>query len=57
LADELNRAILESQERATKSTLESVYRQAMGSVIELGLVGVGVAAYADADKEFLQADF
>ncbi|KDQ19805.1 hypothetical protein BOTBODRAFT_378313 [Botryobasidium botryosum FD-172 SS1] len=57
LADELNRAILESQERATKSTLESVYRQAMGSVIELGLVGVGAAAYADADKEFLQADF
>jgi len=56
LAEELNRAILESQGRATKSTLESVYRQAMGTVIELGLFGVGTAAYADAEKEFLRAD-
>lgn len=46
----------ESQGRPTQSILELVYRQAVGTVVELGFIGRGAAAFADAEKEFLQAD-
>ncbi|KAK7468487.1 hypothetical protein VKT23_002993 [Stygiomarasmius scandens] len=54
LANELNQAILKSQGRPTRPTLETVYRQAAVSIHYLGMTGVGSAAFADMQKEFLE---
>jgi hypothetical protein len=43
----------ESQGKPTRPALESIYRQAATCVTQLGLVGVGAAAFADIQKEFL----
>jgi len=45
---------LESQGRPTRPTLETVYRQAAVSIHYLGMTGVGSAAFADMQKEFLE---
>lgn len=54
LASELNQAILESQGRPPRPLLERVCRQASGCVVQLGLMGVGAAAFADIRKELLE---
>ncbi|THU90771.1 SPRY-domain-containing protein [Dendrothele bispora CBS 962.96] len=53
LANELNQAILKSQGRPTRPTLETVYRHTSVSIHYLGLTGIGSAAFADMQKEFL----
>lgn len=53
LANELNIAILKSQGRPSHPALEQLYRQAAACVEQLGLFGVGAAAFADMSKEFL----
>lgn len=45
----------ESQGRPTRPVLESLYRQTAVCVQQLGLLGVGAAAFADMSKEFLDA--
>ncbi|OBZ79836.1 Ran-binding protein 9 [Grifola frondosa] len=55
LAAEVNQAILESQGRPAHPALESMFRQAGACVVQLGLLGVGAAAFADVRKEFLEA--
>lgn len=55
LANELNQAILESQGKPAHPALETLYRQTAACVVQLGLLGVGSAAFADMDKEFLEA--
>jgi len=54
LAGELNRAILASKGEATEPALERVYRQTSRCIRELGVLGVGAAAFADVRKEFLE---
>jgi hypothetical protein len=44
---------LESQGRPERPALEMLYRQTAACVIQLGLSGVGAAAFADMPKEFL----
>ncbi|KDQ54931.1 hypothetical protein JAAARDRAFT_354484 [Jaapia argillacea MUCL 33604] len=56
LANELNMAILKSQGRATRPGLERVYRQTAACIVQLGLMGVGAAAFADLGKEFLDKE-
>ncbi|KAI0684098.1 hypothetical protein BC835DRAFT_1422597 [Cytidiella melzeri] len=54
LANELNQAILESQGKPAHPALETLYRQTAACVVQLGLLGVGQAAFADMSKEFLE---
>ncbi|TFK40926.1 concanavalin A-like lectin/glucanase domain-containing protein [Crucibulum laeve] len=54
LANELNQAILKSQGRPTLPALETLYRHTSTCVLELGMLGVGAAAFADMTKEFLE---
>ncbi|RPD59333.1 SPRY-domain-containing protein [Lentinus tigrinus ALCF2SS1-7] len=53
LAAEVNQAILESQGRPAHPALETLFRQAGACVTQLGLLGVGAAAFADVRKEFI----
>jgi len=55
LAHEVNQAILKSQGRPVQPALETVYRHTSACVTQLGLLGVGAAAFADMSREFLQA--
>ncbi|TFK57664.1 SPRY-domain-containing protein [Heliocybe sulcata] len=50
LANELNIAILKSQGRPSHPALEQLYRQAAACIEQLGLIGVGSAAYAELPK-------
>ncbi|RDB28553.1 Ran-binding protein 9 [Hypsizygus marmoreus] len=54
LANELNQAILKSQGRPTSPVLETLYRQTAACIMQLGMLGVGSAAFADMPKEFLE---
>jgi len=54
LAHEVNQAILKSQGRPVQPALETVYRHTSTCVTQLGLLGVGAAAFADMSREFLQ---
>lgn len=47
--------IAESQGRPENPALEMLYRQTSACVVQLGLSGVGAAAFADMPKEFLDA--
>ncbi|TDL28944.1 SPRY-domain-containing protein [Rickenella mellea] len=53
LAQEVNQAILESQGRPSRPALERMYRQTSATLTQLGLMGVGAAAFADMTNEFL----
>ncbi|KAJ1311633.1 hypothetical protein OPQ81_010109 [Rhizoctonia solani] len=53
LADEVNRVVLSSQGRPEHTALESVYRQTVVVAEVLAREGVGQAAFADVEKEFL----
>jgi len=55
LATELNQDILRSQGRPAHPALERLYRQAGACIVQLGLLGVGAAAFADMRKEFHDA--
>ncbi|EIW86343.1 SPRY-domain-containing protein [Coniophora puteana RWD-64-598 SS2] len=55
LATELNQAILQSQGRPTRPALERLYRQTGACLMQLALLGVGAAAFADMPKELLDA--
>jgi Ran-binding protein 9/10 len=44
---------IESQGRPPQPTLETLYRHTAASIVQLGLLGVGSAAFADMPKEFL----
>ncbi|ESK98176.1 ran-binding protein [Moniliophthora roreri MCA 2997] len=55
LANELNQAILKSQGRPTHPTLEMIYRWVAVCLLQLGLSGVGAAAFADMQRELLEA--
>lgn len=46
---------LESQGRPARPVLESLYRQTSACITQLGLLGVGAAAFADMPKELLEA--
>lgn len=46
----------ESQGRPAHPTLERLYRQTAACIVQLGLLGVGAAAFADMPKEFLDVD-
>jgi len=54
LANELNQAILESQGKPAHPALEMLYRQTAACVVQLGLMNVGAAAFADMSTEFLE---
>jgi len=56
LATELNQDILQSQGRPAHPILERLYRQTAACIVQLGLLGVGAAAFADMPKEFLDVD-
>ncbi|KAJ7293880.1 hypothetical protein C8J57DRAFT_40287 [Mycena rebaudengoi] len=55
LANELNQAILRSQGRPAQPPLETIYRHTAACIYQLALSGVGAAAFADMQKEFLDA--
>jgi len=55
LATELNQAILEFQGQPTRPALEIAYRQTSACLLQLGLMGVGAAVFADTHKEFFDA--
>ncbi|KAJ7171807.1 SPRY-domain-containing protein [Mycena crocata] len=55
LANELNQAILRSQGRPGHPALETIYRHTAACVHQLGVSGVGAAAFADMQKEFIDA--
>ena len=55
LANELNQAILKSQGRPAKPLLETLYRHTSACVTQLGLLGEGSAAFADMNRELLDA--
>ncbi|KAE9409394.1 SPRY-domain-containing protein [Gymnopus androsaceus JB14] len=55
LANELNQAILRSQGRPTHPALEMMYRQTAVCLLQLGLARVGAAAFANMQKEFIDA--
>lgn len=44
---------IESQGKPPQPTLETLYRHTAASVVQLGLLGVGSAAFADMPREFL----
>ncbi|KAG8987651.1 hypothetical protein FRB90_003229 [Tulasnella sp. 427] len=52
LADEVNAAILTWQGRRKDSALERLYRQTAGTVRQLAVMGEGLAAFVDVDREF-----
>ncbi|KAJ7748469.1 SPRY-domain-containing protein [Mycena maculata] len=54
LANELNQAILRSQGRPANPVLETIYRHTAVCVHQLGVSGVGAAAFADMQKEFIE---
>ncbi|KAF8203757.1 concanavalin A-like lectin/glucanase domain-containing protein, partial [Pholiota molesta] len=54
LAHEINQAILKSQGRPAQPALETVYRHTAACINQLGLMGVGAAAFADMPREFFQ---
>jgi len=54
LAMEMNEAILEVLGKPTQPTLEYVYRQTSACLVQLGLMGVGSAVFADPAKEFFE---
>ncbi|KAH9947069.1 SPRY-domain-containing protein [Amylocystis lapponica] len=54
LATEVNQAILESQGRPAHPSLETLFRQTGASVVQLGLLGVGAAAFTDVRGEFVE---
>ncbi|CAE6463310.1 unnamed protein product [Rhizoctonia solani] len=56
LADEVNRVVLSSQGRPEHTALESMYRQTAVVAEVLAREGVGQAAFADVEKEFLAGD-
>ncbi|CCO26724.1 Ran-binding protein 10 Short=RanBP10 [Rhizoctonia solani AG-1 IB] len=56
LADEVNRVVLSSQGRPEHTALESVYRQTVVVTEVLAREGVGQAAFADVEREFLGGD-
>lgn len=43
----------ESQGRPSRPALERLYRQTSATLTQLALMGVGEAAFADMEKEFL----
>ena len=45
---------LESQNRPAEPLLETLYRHTTVCIAELGVLGVGGAAFADMQKEFLE---
>ncbi|KAF8912907.1 concanavalin A-like lectin/glucanase domain-containing protein [Gymnopilus junonius] len=53
LAHEINQAILKSQGRPAQPALETLYRHTGACINQLGLLGVGAAAFADISREFL----
>ncbi|KAK2461734.1 hypothetical protein APHAL10511_006197 [Amanita phalloides] len=53
LANELNQAILKSQGHPTRPALETLYRHTAACMSQLGLLGVGAAAFADISRELL----
>ncbi|KAJ7139527.1 hypothetical protein C8R44DRAFT_764701 [Mycena epipterygia] len=55
LANELNQAILRSQGRPAHPALETIYRHTAACIHQLGISGVGAAAFADMQKEFIDA--
>ncbi|KAG6857659.1 hypothetical protein H0H87_010228 [Tephrocybe sp. NHM501043] len=55
LANELNQAILKSQGRPVTPLLDTLYRRTAVVVTQLGLMGIGGAAFADMHREFLEA--
>ena len=46
--------ITEAQGRPAHPALETLFRQAGACVTQLGLLGVGSAAFADVRKEFVE---
>ena len=44
----------ESQGRPAHPALETLFRQAGACVTQLGLLGVGAAAFADVRREFIE---
>ncbi|KAL4069318.1 hypothetical protein J3A83DRAFT_4359253 [Scleroderma citrinum] len=55
LATELNQAILQSQGRPAQPLLDKLYRQTAVCLTQLALIGNGSAAFADMQKELLDA--
>ncbi|KAK1216717.1 hypothetical protein PQX77_020646 [Marasmius sp. AFHP31] len=55
LANEVNQAILKSQGKPTHPPLEMVYRHTAVYLLQLGLSGVGAAAFADLQRELLDS--
>ncbi|KAJ4485483.1 concanavalin A-like lectin/glucanase domain-containing protein [Lentinula aciculospora] len=55
LASELNQAILRSEGRPAYPSLEMMYRQTAVCLLQLGFARVGAAAFANMQKEFLDA--
>jgi len=53
LAHEINEAILKSQGRPARPPLETLYRHTATCITQLGILGVGSAAFADMEREFL----
>ncbi|KAJ3576275.1 hypothetical protein NP233_g531 [Leucocoprinus birnbaumii] len=53
LANELNEAILKSQGRPVRPTLEMAYRHTAACMTQLGVTGVGAAVFADMPRELL----
>ncbi|KAF8640946.1 hypothetical protein AX17_000593 [Amanita inopinata Kibby_2008] len=53
LANELNQAILRSQGHPTRPALEMLCRHTAACITQLGLLGVGAAAFADMSRELL----
>lgn len=47
--------LAESQGKPAHPALETLYRQTAACIVQLGLLGVGAAAFADMNKEFLEA--
>ncbi|KAF9015400.1 hypothetical protein BDQ17DRAFT_1341003 [Cyathus striatus] len=52
LANEVNQMILRSQGRPVRPALETMYRHTTTCIQRLGILGVGMAAFADIPKEF-----
>jgi len=55
LANELNKAILAALGRPVQSTLERLYLQTCCVTKQLGLLGVGSAAFTDTRREILES--
>jgi len=55
LANELNKSILAALGQPVQSTLELIYLQACTVTKQLGLLGEGSAAFADARREILES--